>query len=1111
MYTFKKRHEIWILRRIWHPKTYSDVKLEGYKLSRQTDFYKKIHPEQFSDSTMVRVGSLDKDFFDFYLESLTSKGLEKEFEKFCRYIAEAEICPNLLPQTGPTGGGDSKVDSETYPVAESISELWYHGDGNKAGTERWAFAISAKRDWKPKVKSDVTKIVSVNSTEGRNYTKIFFMSNQYISDKKRADAEDALRREFDIDVRILDRTWLLEKVFANPSNKVMTVQCFSLSDNFKDEVKIGSKDHRRKQELIEIEDRLKCSDIKPAERVSLVRRSVILGRELEFPFNQMQGLLDRYERLTNEYGSKLEIAECIYDTAWTIYWWYQKDDLFYSLYLKYEAITMGENNVYLFSNLITLWINLFSISSSAQLDIDKHSHLLKQKYQELISDPSKPNTALEAKASYQLMRLFSDDSIDDIVDDLIFILNESPGHIDLDIHPLNRVIQEFPLLEKAKRYNELFELGISLMSQKEKDTVGGIMLAKRGHSLKQEKPYEALTYFSRALMSFFNDHNKEHLIAVILEMAEIFESIGLLWAARNFYYYDFCLCLNQYMKFGESSPALFISAHSLKYLELRLGQVIYSCEFDFLEKIATHVYPEKVAESEEGHANYDYIVANQILRTPFETIKKLEKLPKYLEEKGLYYSAMAIKYELGYYDETMLSDLNEDKAAFDDLILKWETQPTLEKLNSDPWYGIELPYAIRTNLLGCSIEITILDSIEHGEVEVAATLIATIESFYGTGVSNDLISLAGKIKIKLSFDSDHETLISGKINDDMPNEIHIKFRDYKSNLIVQEQEYFSNFLTELLGMVTSIMFPFKSELNKVEKMIINDAAFARSHTFSNSVFYGMETLGKSTFSYDSLVDRFDPIPILRVEKPNSAAQTRIDESSEIKQTREVNYSKPPEGLGFDKIKQQNIKTSPIINVLLWNKSEWRGVIFINFPNNINPPILAPLFNNPACRYIFDEWIKDIGYFDSVDKIDIKILKGIDKKHPHWYRIIIGSAIFAEQKGNEPMLIVQPSRVHTMMPDSSINLKRFEDSLIGSEYYYICPALMVDSSRQPKLFEELKIKKKITSISICNAWEIEKDDILAISGILPTDNPIIPDGKEDLPIIAAINRKRGKND
>ncbi len=31
---------------------------------------------------------------------------------------EVEICPDLLPQPGPTGDGDSKVNSETYPVAE---------------------------------------------------------------------------------------------------------------------------------------------------------------------------------------------------------------------------------------------------------------------------------------------------------------------------------------------------------------------------------------------------------------------------------------------------------------------------------------------------------------------------------------------------------------------------------------------------------------------------------------------------------------------------------------------------------------------------------------------------------------------------------------------------------------------------------------------------------------------------------------------------------------------------------------------------------------------------------------------------------------------------------
>jgi len=167
-------------------------------MSRQKEVFKKMHPEQFSDSQTIKKGMLDRDFLDFYFETLTSKSLDKEFENFCRRIAEVEICPNLLPQTGPTGGGDSKVDSETYPVAEEISTFWYYGNGNKAATERWAFAISAKKDWKPKVKSDIAKIEKVNQDEKRGYTKAFFMSNQYIPDKKRADTEDELRKLYNL-------------------------------------------------------------------------------------------------------------------------------------------------------------------------------------------------------------------------------------------------------------------------------------------------------------------------------------------------------------------------------------------------------------------------------------------------------------------------------------------------------------------------------------------------------------------------------------------------------------------------------------------------------------------------------------------------------------------------------------------------------------------------------------------------------------------------------------------------------------------------------------------------------------------------------------------------
>lgn len=56
--------------------------------------------------------------------------------------------------------------------------------------------------------------MDTNVRQGRGYAKIFFISNQYISDKNRAKAEDDLRQKYKIDIRVLDRNWLLERVFT---------------------------------------------------------------------------------------------------------------------------------------------------------------------------------------------------------------------------------------------------------------------------------------------------------------------------------------------------------------------------------------------------------------------------------------------------------------------------------------------------------------------------------------------------------------------------------------------------------------------------------------------------------------------------------------------------------------------------------------------------------------------------------------------------------------------------------------------------------------------------------------------------------------------------------
>lgn len=95
-------------------------------------FLRARRPERFSDSVVNDVPVLDRSLLEYHLETITNRSDESDFQEFARHLAEREICPNLLPQTGPTGGGDSKVDSETYPVADSLSLVWYVGDGREA-------------------------------------------------------------------------------------------------------------------------------------------------------------------------------------------------------------------------------------------------------------------------------------------------------------------------------------------------------------------------------------------------------------------------------------------------------------------------------------------------------------------------------------------------------------------------------------------------------------------------------------------------------------------------------------------------------------------------------------------------------------------------------------------------------------------------------------------------------------------------------------------------------------------------------------------------------------------------------------------------------------------
>src|ERR1022692_82745 len=293
-------------------KTGRPVAFESAEFSPR-DFLRARRPENFSDSAPNEKPILDRSLLEYHLATITSRSQETDFATFARHLAERAIFPNLLPQTGPTGGGDSKVDSETYPVADTIALGWYEGIGREAASERWGFAFSAKKKWRDKVFPDVAKAAEA----GRGYSKVFFVSNQYIRDKERAEVEDKLRAKHGLDVRILDLNWILDKVFTN-GHESLAIEHLRIATSTRSVMRKGPLDTQREIDLSEIEERIQRALRQGNPGFQLAEdciEAANLGRGLERPRNEVERLYERAEQIAVKCGTQHQRLEAAYQRA----------------------------------------------------------------------------------------------------------------------------------------------------------------------------------------------------------------------------------------------------------------------------------------------------------------------------------------------------------------------------------------------------------------------------------------------------------------------------------------------------------------------------------------------------------------------------------------------------------------------------------------------------------------------------------------------------------------------------------------------------------------------------------------------------------------------------
>lgn len=81
-----------------------------------------------------------------------------------------------------------------------------------ASPERWIFAFSVTKDWKPKLLSDAKKIVE----NGLQPDAIIFVTNQFIHPEHvKLDAERAVNTTYGVRCEILDGQWMLDELYDN--------------------------------------------------------------------------------------------------------------------------------------------------------------------------------------------------------------------------------------------------------------------------------------------------------------------------------------------------------------------------------------------------------------------------------------------------------------------------------------------------------------------------------------------------------------------------------------------------------------------------------------------------------------------------------------------------------------------------------------------------------------------------------------------------------------------------------------------------------------------------------------------------------------------------------
>ncbi|MDT0294885.1 hypothetical protein ACFQ3R_00215 [Mesonia ostreae] len=1035
-----------------------------------SEFYRMIRPENFSDSENTSSYILTEELLAFELSKITQNQKENQFETLSRKMAEKLVAPNLIPQVGPTGGGDGKTDSETYPVSDSIYDRWFVPDNGWNKDEKWAIAISAKATWKSKLKSDIKSILSTE----REYTRIYFITNQTPSSKKKKDAQDEFIKEFKIDIIILDGVWILENTYSqNLINLV--VESLNLSSVYLQPDKmLGSNDSRREKELSELEKNV--NDIKrysdyDFQLVEDALQAAILSRQLEKPRTELEGKFDRVERLLTKTENKGQSLRLSYQKAWTYINYYDDYETFLAEFYKFKktfASFTTISSIESYSTLITLLrtVHFYSNEVITNKIFEKESREFKSCLENIKLQCNTSSMSLAASMFLDIMLSF--DGIKDNKN-LKQIFKRMKANLILAENRLEFPFEQFQkmianmgnVVIDSDEFDDLYDTITRISGERNSQMdIGQLYINRGGQKMKNNRFKEGLIYFGKAVAKLSKNESQYGFYLATRGLSQAYNELGLYNASYSSKIASISILLKSFFDDGNLDSRLLQLLDQHLSHEILYGRFPHILTWHELYQIIYQQFKNQgEAEEIEALTKFDAYMCIRLLNADIDS-ETLGKLPSILKKEGFLLAEDTSLFLLGHTGEVLPNFKEAGISSIKDLEEYYQTvasQPLNEQFVF-PINFIDSPSSfVSSKILGT--EFVISFETNNSLLISAETIIAYIEGFLGTSME-DLYPNSEKIQIELihqkntfaieetdqtnSYKVFWDSSFHSANNFDKVIEccLNLISRILAKNFLINDVE---DYLTDL----------FKNqEVNERLSVLINHKAFL-SNVLGNSPRL---TLKDWTDGKESKISiRKKPFIINNLSKKNKAK-----------------IKKPKLKKNFDDLNAVPHNKRKVITVIenhLWDKASWKGMGVAPYRNGIG--LIIGFENIEFGEKIFKDWIERFGINDSDNRIKISIITEMDPKNPYWYVVMFSSNINPSSLDND-LVFVTPCRFHLMNASTNQNLLILKEGIKRFSSIKVFPGEIEKDLLRTKVNFELFIEK--TEITFVKKSDIKENDI-----------------------------------